>query len=380
MRIVYLITRADAVGGASIHVRDLAREMLLRGHQTLVLVGGEGPVTHQLSAADVPFESLRWLRRQPNPFVDILALAELIRALRRLKPDLVSTHTAKAGALGRLACRLLRIPVLYTPHGWPAGDRMPPPSRAIFGFVERLMARWSSAIICVCEYEKRLALDKRIADTSKLLVIHNGVHDVDEVVDEERRAHPGRTPVRICSVARFEPPKDHRTLLEALALIRDLPWELDLAGDGPGEADARRLVDEFLLGGGVRFRRVRFHGYLPDPSALLAQAQIFVLSSRSEAFPRSILEAMRAGLPVVASDVGGVAESVDDGVTGLLVQPGNPKALAAALRRLLESPHLRQSMGLAAHAAFQSSFRFQTLAGRMEAVYATVQSRAALLR
>ncbi|MBA3974259.1 MAG: glycosyl transferase family 1 [Candidatus Solibacter sp.] len=371
MRIVYLITRADAVGGATIHVRDLAREMILRGHQVMVLVGGTGPVTGQLSAADVPFQSLRWLRRQPNPLLDLLALAELIRALRRLKPDLVSTHTAKAGALGRLACRLLGIPALYTPHGWPAGDRMPPPARAVFGFFERLMARWSAAIICVCEYEKQLALRIRIADAGKLLVVHNGVHDVDENL----RATPDIAPVRICSVARFDPPKDHRTLLEALALLQDSAWALDLAGDGPGLPGARRLAQDLGVDS-----RITFHAYLPDPSALLAQVQVFVLSSRSEAFPRSILEAMRAGLPVVASDVGGVGESVTDGVTGLLTEAGNPRALAAALTRLLDSPQLRQSMGLAAHAAFEANFRFLTLAGRMEAVYATVQSRAALLR
>ena len=278
MRIVYLITRADAVGGATIHVRDLAREMVRRGHEVTVLIGGAGPVTDQLSTADVPFHSLRWLRRPLNPLLDLLALAELLRALRRLKPDLVSTHTAKAGALGRLVCRLLGIPALYTPHGWPAGDRMPRPARAAFAFVERLLARWSSAIVCVCEYERRLALDKGIAEAAKLLVIHNGVHDVDEHL----RASPDRRPARLCSVARFDPPKDHPVLLHALALLRDSSWELDLAGDGPGQPEARRMVDELGLGG-----RVRFHGYLPDPSALLASSQLFILASRSEAFPRS---------------------------------------------------------------------------------------------
>lgn len=371
MRIVYVITRADAVGGASIHVRDLAREMLRRGHEIKVLVGSRGPVTDQLSSAGVPFESLHWLRRRPNPFLDILALAELIRALRRLKPDLVSVHTAKAGAVGRLACRLLRIPVIYTPHGWPAGDRMPPPARLIFGFVEGLLARWSSAIVCVCEHERRLALEKDIAAPEKLLVVHNGVHDDPE----HRHARPELSPVRICSVARFEPPKDHQTLLEALALIRHSPWELDLVGDGPGEATARQLVNRLGLAG-----RVTFHGYIPDPSPLLALAQIFVLSSRSEAFPRSILEAMRAGLPVVASDVGGTGEAVELGVTGLLVPAGDPSSLAAALTELVESPQLRQSMGFASRSTFEVKFCFEAVADRMEAVYATVQSRAAMLR
>lgn len=371
MRIVYIITRADAVGGASIHVRDLAREMLRRGHEVTVLVGSTGPVTDQLASAGVPFVSLRWLRRQPNPFADLLALAELVRTLRRLNPDMVSTHTAKAGALGRLACRLLRIPALYTPHGWPAGDRMPRFARAVFASVERLLARWSAAIICVCEHERRLALEKRIADESKLLVVHNGVHDVGP----DLLASPELSPVRICSVARFEPPKDHRTLLEALALLPGLDFYLDLAGDGPGESDARRLAEDLGLGA-----RVTFHGYLPDPSALLARCQVFALSSRSEAFPRSILEAMRAGLPVVASDVGGAREAVAHDLTGLLVPAGDAQALAAALSRLVESPQLRQSMGLAGRAAYQREFLFEAVAGRMEAVYATVQSRAALLR
>src|ERR1035441_5888237 len=109
-------------------------------------------------------------------------------------------------------------------------------------------------------------------------------------------------------------PKDHRTLLAALAALRAQPWELDLVGAGPLEMEMRDLASELGLGG-----RVRFLGYVADPAPVLAGAQLFVLSSRSEAFPRSVLEALRAGLPVVASAVGGIGEAVTDGVNGLLV-------------------------------------------------------------
>lgn len=371
MKIVYIITRADAVGGASIHVRDMARAMREQGHEATVLVGGSGHVTGQLEAAGVPFESLRWLRRQVNPLRDLLALAEVVRALRRLQPDIVSTHTAKAGSIGRAACRLLRIPAIYTPHGWPAGERMPRLARAVFGIVERMMARWCEAIVCVCDYEKRLALEKGIAEAEKLVVVHNGVRDVSGKL----RARPELSPVRICSVARFDDPKDHRTLLEALALLREQPWELDLVGDGPGEDETRRLAREMGLAD-----RVKFHGYLEDPSGSLAQSQVFVLPSRSEAFPRSILEALRAGLPVVASDVGGVSEAIANGVTGLLVPAGNPQALASALGSLLESASLRQSMGDAAREAYERSFRLEVMTNRTLTVYATVQSRTAKSR
>lgn len=371
MKIVYIITRADAVGGASIHVRDLARAMRERGHETTVLVGGKGHVTEQLEAAGVPYESLRWLRRQVNPLRDALALAEIVQVLRRLKPDLVSTHTAKAGSIGRAASRLLGIPVLYTPHGWPAGERMPRLARAVFAIVERVMARWCEAIICVCEHEKQLALEKGLAEAEELVVVLNGVRNVSA----ELHAEPDRTPVRICSVARFDDPKDHRTLLEALALLREQTWEIDLVGEGPQEEEMQRLAREL----GVA-ERVKFHGYVADPSGLLAQAQLFVLSSRSEAFPRSILEALRAGLPVVATEVGGVGEAVTDGVNGLLVPAGSPRALASALGRLVESAPLRKSMGEAARAAYEQRFRLEVMTDLTLAVYATVQGRSASLR
>ena len=372
MKIAYVITRADSVGGASIHVRDLARAMIERGHDVTVLVGGRGPVTEQLAAAAVPCVSLRCLERRIHPLRDLRAGAEMVTALRALGPDLVSTHTAKAGWIGRAAAHRLSIPALYTPHGWSIGSRMRLPLGAIFSLAEKVAARWCAAIVCVCEEEKRLALRKGIAGAGKLFVVHNGVGDITP----ELRACPARTPVRICSIARFASPKDHRTLLTALAALRSQPcsqpWELDLVGDGPLEAETRRLVSQLDLGG-----RVRFHGYLADPAPVLAAAQLFVLSSRSEAFPRSILEALRAGLPVVVSDVGGVGEAVADGVNGLLVPAGNPGKLATALGKLLEDTPLRERMGAAARAAYERSFRLECMVDRTAAIYVTLLGRTA---
>ena len=368
MKIAYLITRADAVGGASIHVRDLARAMLERGHQATVLLGGHGPVAEQLAAAGVPFVSLRYLERRIHPLRDLRALAEIVTTLRALAPDLVSTHTAKAGWIGRAAARRLSIPALYTPHGWSIGSRMSPRLGAIFSLAEKVAAKWSAAIICVCEDEKRLALSKGVAAAGKLLMVHNGVGDIAR----ELRARPAQAPVRICSIARFASPKDHRTLLAALAALRAQPWELDLVGAGPLEMEMRDLASELGLGG-----RVRFLGYVADPAPVLAGAQLFVLSSRSEAFPRSVLEALRAGLPVVASAVGGIGEAVTDGVNGLLVPAGNPEPLAAALQTLLGDAPLRESMGAAARATYERRFRLEYMVDSTAAIYATLLGRTA---
>ena len=366
MKLVYVITRADAVGGASIHVRDLARAMGQRGHDVTVLVGGRGPVTEQMEEAGVRYWPLRHLGRAIHPLRDLRALGELTGVLRELGPDLVSTHTAKAGWIGRAACARLGLAAVYTPHGWSVGERISGAAGALVTLAERAAAGWSEAIICVSEAEKRLALSKRVAPEEKLWVVHNGVHDIEAGL----RADPGRTPVRICAVARFEAPKDHATLLRALAAVRWPEWELDLVGDGPLEAKMRGLAEELGIAG-----RVRFAGYQPDPAARLAAAQVFVLASRSEGFPRSVLEALRAGLPVVASDVGGVREAVEAGRNGLLVPPGRREALAAALESLLEDAGLRVRMGQAGRAAYEARFRAERMIEKTAAVYDRVLSR-----
>jgi glycosyltransferase involved in cell wall biosynthesis len=368
VRIAYVITRGDVVGGATIHVRDIARAMLERGHQAIVFVGGAGTVTQQLAAAGVPFRSVHRLRRPIHPWRDWRAIAELSQALREWRPHLVSTHTAKAGWIGRAACARLGLPAVYTPHGWAIGHRISAPSGVVFTLAERVASKWHHGVICVCDQERRLAIRKGVARPEDLFVVHNGVRDIRP----ELRGDPGREPVRICSIARLESPKDHKTLLHALAPLRTAPWTLDLVGDGPLEANIRRLAVTLDIA-----PRVNFLGYRADPAEILAGAQVFVLPSRSEAFPRSVLEAMRAALPVVASDVGGVREAVADRVSGLLVPPADPPALSEAIAGLLKDPALRQSLGAAARHTYENCFRIECMVEKTEAVYATVLSRAA---
>jgi glycosyltransferase involved in cell wall biosynthesis len=363
VRVVYVITRADVVGGASVHVRDLAAGMRDRGHEPTVLIGGEGPVTEELDAAGIPYRSLRHLARSINPVRDVRAVAELVAALNALQPDLISVHTAKAGWIGRAAARRLHAPVLYTPHGWSIGNRISKAGGIVFAAAERLAARWADAIVCVSEYEKRLALRKRVAPAERLHVIYNGVRDIAPGL----RARPGGEPVRIVSVARFEPPKDHRTLLLALNSIREEAWELELIGDGPREGEVQRLTAELGLAD-----RVQFSGYSRTPASALANAQIFVLSSRSEGFPRSILEGMRAGLPVVASDVGGVAEAVTDGRTGRVVASNAVQPLAHALKFLVRNGLDRQRMGAEGRLTYESRFRFERMLEDTASLYATI--------
>ncbi len=366
MKIAYVITRGDAVGGATIHVRDLARAMIENGHEAVVLVGGSGAATEQFARAGVPYRSLKLLQRSIHPLQDWRALDELTGALRSLAPDLVSTHTAKAGWIGRAACARLGLPAVHTPHGWAIGRRISAASGVLFTLAERVARPWAEAVICVCEHEKRLAVAKGVANPEHLFVVHNGVRDIPTAL----RADPGGARLRICSVARLEAPKDHATLLEALHRLRSTDWRLDLVGDGPNGDVIRRQAEALGIG-----HRVRLLGYQRDTAVPLSEAQIFALSSRSEAFPRSVLEAMRAGLPVVASDVGGVGEAVTHGSNGLLVPPGDPGPMAAAIAKLLRNAELRSEFGAAARLAFEQRFRVERMVEETLGIYAHVLQR-----
>jgi glycosyltransferase involved in cell wall biosynthesis len=363
MRIVYVVTRSDAIGGANIHVRDFTLAMRAAGHDAIVLVGGEGPVTREFRDKGVPYESLRYLVREIKPADDVRAFWELRRAFERLQPDLVSTHCSKAGLLGRLAARTLGLPVVYTPHGWTFTDGVTRTEAFLYRWLERVAAPFADAIITVAECDRTLAIKERVAPARKVVAIHNGMPDVAPSL----RADAGAAFPRMVMVARFEPQKDHRTALRALSTVRDLRWEMEFIGDGPLLESAKEMAGQLGLS-----ERVHFLGARRDVAERLASAQLFLLITNWEGFPRSILEAMRAALPVVASDVDGTRESVIDSQTGFLIPRGDAETLAARLRLLLSDSTLRARMGTAARERYEKHFTARRMFERTIEVYNAV--------
>lgn len=363
VKVAYVITRSDSVGGAHIHVRDLCRELICIGQQAVVLVGQEGPFTRLLAASNIPYRPIPSLVREIHPPRDIQALQHIVRELRNLKPDIVSTHSSKAGWLGRLAAKLLRVPVIFTAHGWAFTEGVPNGRRRLYVVAERVAAKFADRIITVSDFDRRLALSYRVAPTSKLITIHNGMPDILP----KYMSRPAGNPPQIIMVARFEEQKDHKTLLEALALLQDLPWRLELVGDGP----LRDKIETLAKNLGIR-QRVNFVGAINDVAEHLSRSHIFVLTSRWEGFPRSVLEAMRAGLPVIASDVGGVAEAVADSVTGFLVPRGDVRTLKQRLELLLQQPEKREVLGRNGRKRFEQEFTFDRMFERTLNVYQNV--------
>lgn len=361
MRIMFVITRGNVIGGAHVHVRDLGRRLVEDGHTVQVVVGGAGTFTDELGRADLPWVSCPHLQREISPAADLWAVREVDQLVRAFAPDLVSTHSSKAGVVGRVACRASSTPCLFTAHGWAFTEGVPLVRRTGYRWLEQLTAPLATRIICVSEHDRRLGLAAGM-DSWRLVTVFNGMPDVPERL----RAQPGvGGQPRIVMVARFDRQKDHATLLEA---VRDLPdARLDLVGDGPRLDVARRAVCRLGL-----TERVRFLGDRRDVAEVLARSHIFVLTSNWEGFPRATLEAMRAGLPTIVSDVGGAGDAVAEGVSGYRVARGDVGAVRDRLSQLIGDARLRERMGQAARARYTAAFSFDRMYEQTLAVYRMV--------
>lgn len=364
--ILYCITLPD-LGGAQSHVLELLRGF--RGRYRLQLAtSAAGPLTRAAADLGIPVSLLPSLGRAIDPLGDLRAVAACADLIGRLRPALVHFHSSKAGLVGRVAAWRAGVPAVFTAHGWGFKPGVPPARRALVWASEAGVARLAARIICVSEYDRQLAWRYVPHSRQRLVAIHNGLDD------HPARATPQRQPVRIIMTARFHEPKEQQLLLRAFARLGSRDAELLLVGDGPELAASQALARELQID-----TRVRFLGDRPDVPELLAQAQIFTLLSRYEGLPVSILEAMRAGLPVIASDVGGVAEELAHGSSGLLVPRGDVAAVAAALGTLVADPALRARMGAAGRQRFLDRFTRDRMLARTDAVYQSVLAERGLL-
>ena len=366
MKIAYITARGDAFGGASLHVSDMARRLTDDGHIVRVFVGGtpDMEVPRRLAANSLDFRCISHMGRAISIRNDLKALHSLRRNIKEFAPDLVSMHASKAGALGRLACIGLGVRVLYTPHCWSFADGFP--NAGFYTWIERFLASLATRIITVCEQERLLGLSRGVGKAAKTICIHNGVVEFSgKRVD--RAMHDSDQAPRILMVARFEEQKDQELLLRALSDHRELDWKLTLVGDGPRKKTCEDLARALGIASCVEFA-----GYSDRVDEHLDRADIFVLITHWEGFPRSILEAMRAGLPVIVSDVGGCSEAVSDGETGRVVRHGDQQELASALRELLTDGERRKEMGAHAREHYQNRFTFEIMYQKYVELYRSV--------
>lgn len=357
MKVLYMVTRGDVIGGASMHVLELAGEMQRRGCDVTILLGPGDIVAQLAQQRGLPIIVEPLLLRQISPLQDLRCLARLNRLLQQLRPDVLHLHSAKAGLLGRIVAKLHKVPVIYSVHGWSFSMYQGKKAR-FFQWLERLLLPLTDQLVLVCQRDFNIARMLLGANLAQLTLVHNGIADSPP---QQKAADPNCC--RLISVARFEDPKDQVTLLKAMKALTALNWRLQLVGSGPTLDACRQLAQELEL------TQVEFLGERSDVANLLLQSDVFVLSSLSESLPVSVIEAMRAGLPVVASDVGGMAELVADNINGYLVEPQNVAQLSERLNKLIAAPDLCHHMGIEARSRFEQFFTLQQNGNRVLALY-----------
>ncbi|MGF9977917.1 glycosyltransferase family 4 protein [Viridibacillus arvi] len=357
MKIVQIVTKLDTVGGAQSHVLALTKQLCLDGHEVIIMTSQGQLIKEAMVGKSVKIIQLRHLRRDISLMDDYRAFLELRLYLQQIGPELVALHSSKAGVLGRLAAFSLKIPTVFTAHGWAFTEGVQPLKKLLYKQIEKLLAPRTTKIIAVSNYDHELAVQKRVVSKNKITTIHNGIQSND------KQPYFRNNVPKIVMVSRFEKPKRQDLLIEVLSTMKELEWSLELIGDGVELANVKELVKYKGLS-----HRVRFLGVRNDIETQLQNSDIFVLLSNFEGLPISILEAMRAGLPVIASDVGGIAELVVEGKTGYLVDQ-NVLNIRKCLVRMIEDKPLRIELGQAGSNFFEDHFLFQKMYDNTVSLY-----------
>jgi glycosyltransferase involved in cell wall biosynthesis len=382
--IIHVITRLDQ-GGSAVntmltvlgHDRAKFKPLVVTGHPgRWDAQGGQGATDENLRLLEK--EGIRSvlipsLARSLSPLDDVRALWALIRLFRREQPALVHTHTSKAGVLGRLAARVVRVPVVvHTPHGHVFYGHFGAFTSWFFLQVERILSRVTDRIIALTDSERKDHLDRLVGTVDQFAVVSSGI-DLNRF--GQARVHGRCVPewfgcpsdaVVVGSVGWLTDVKGHRFLLEAARKVTQTHPDLHIVIVGSGDQhDALRQQAEQL---GIE-ASVHLIGHRDDIDVCLAGFDLFVLPSANEGMGRALVEAMAAGLPVVATKVGGIPALIEHGVNGLLVPSADAYALVEAMKSIIHQPDLARRLGEAAHQSIGARFGVSYMVRAIEALY-----------
>lgn len=350
LTILHVITLSER-GGAQRHVADVAAEQVARGHIVHVACGPGGPLVEEARAAGATVHPQPSMVRAIDPRRDAIEMTRLIALIGTLRPDIVHGHSSKAGLLARVAARMRGVPSVYTAHGFVFLEPLGRMKRRTYLWVEKFGARAGSRLIAVSRRDAEAAIRRGISRPGDIAVIPNGYRPL-----LPPPAMPPRPPFRVVALSNAYPTKGLDVLIDAVRSMDDATLDVVVAGDGP----LRRDLEERAAGSPVRFL-----GRVDDVPGLLAGAHAAALPSRKEGWPYAALEAMGAGRPVIASDVGGLRDMLDGDRCGWLVPAGDVRALAAAIAEASADPAETARRGAAAYRRLVDEFTVERMVTRI---------------
>lgn len=377
-KVVHLVTRLD-LGGAQQNTLHTVRH-LDRALYEPVLVCGRGGMLDGEASADSSIRTVfvDSLVRDLDPFHDLLALLELTKLLLAERPAVLHTHSSKAGILGRLAAALAGVPVVvHTYHGFGFHDRQPAPVKALYVFLERLCARFTDALVFVSKSNMAYAAAHGIAARETALIRSGvklaGLPAPVEAGKLKMSAGIGMHKKLVVSVGNLKPQKNAADFVAAAAIVlAQIPEaRFVFLGDGPQRAALEARAFALGLEG-----KVLFLGWRRDTAQWLASADVFVMTSLWEGLPRSLVEAMKSGLPSVCYATDGVTDLIEDGVNGYRVEAGDFAALASRVTAILKDEALGKRLGAAATASIGHEFDIDGMVRSQETLYERLLAKA----
>ncbi len=374
IRVLRVFSRLN-IGGPSLHVVHLSAGLVDRGFQTRLVVGKadprEGDFLDFAEARGVNLTLLPGLGRAIRPAADLRVLMSLYRLMKEYRPDIVHTHTAKAGALGRIAAALAGVPVVvHTYHGHVLSGYFNPPVSAFFRQVERFLAPSTSVLLTVSDSVRHDLVRLGIAPAGRVRVLPLGL-DLEPLASPLPRGvlrqevgWPEAARV-VGIVGRLVPIKDIDTFIDAAARVAAREDDVRFAVVGDGEERSRLETRARAALGS----RVHFFGWRKDPTAVFGDLDLVINTSLNEGTPVALIEALAAARPVVATAVGGTPDVLHNGRFGTLVPPQSAERAAAAILDTLASPVRSRQAALEGQAFVLRQYSVARLLGDMASLY-----------
>jgi len=348
-KILYLVTQSD-FGGAQRYVFDLASNFSQK--YAIIVAGGEqghqGELTKRLKEKNIEFRHLSHLKRAISPLHDWLAFWQIVKLIKKEKPNIIHLNSSKISILGSLAAQYVsriisyKLYVIYTVHGWIFNEELSAGKKYFYLWCERFTARFKDKIICLSEFDKQNAIKQKIEPAKKISVIHNGIKPINFLSKEEAREKLNipQDAVAIGTIGNLYKNKGYQHLIKAFKILNIKYLILNIIGEGPESKNLKSEILNLKLD-----KKIMLIGNIPSAASLLSAFNIYICSSIKEGLPYSILEAMQAGLPIVSTNVGAIPEVIADKKSGLLVEPKNPDRLAKKIKYLIDNPEVAKRLG-----------------------------------
>ena len=382
IKVLRIIARLN-IGGPAIHTILLSEGLNKSRFETVLVCGtpeeNEGNMLYLAEEKGVRPIIIPELGRALNMPNDIIAFWKLFCLIKKEKPDIIHTHTAKAGTLGRLA-RLLynlysrianresRITIIHTFHGHVLHSYFSRIKSASFIWIERVLAVFTLKIIAVSESVKKELIELKITSPQKITTIPLGL-ELEKYLKIENNGLGNRDYKSIGIIGRLVPVKNHRMFLDVAKRLKDIldsgqRMKFLIVGDGP----LREELESYAERLGIK-EDVAFTGWIKDLEKIYSELDIVALTSLNEGTPVALIEAQAAARPCVATDVGGVTDVIEEGRSGFLVTSGDTERFIECLIKLLNNPTLMRTMGKYGRDKVKDSFNKSRLVKDIEALY-----------